>query len=167
MADVQLKIQLKKLSEKKVCVFTGHRQIQPEFDYASFEQAVERYVQEGVDTFLTGMAIGFDLYSAEYVIKLKEKYPAIKLCACIPCAGQEKYYSLTDKERYLAILKKCDERMILSESYYKGCMHVRNNYMVDKADCMIAYFIKDNGGTAYTIKQFEKKKPQGEITIIK
>ncbi len=165
MTKTQMQINTEN-SAKKVCVFTGHRQIEENFNSELFENTVNRFIQEGATTFLTGMAIGFDMFAAEYIVKLKEKDPTLKLCACIPCLNQEKYYSLVDKKRYVTILEKCDEKIILSQNYFQGCMHSRNDFMVEKADCMVAYLLQDNGGTAYTVKRFQKKKPNGEIAFI-
>jgi hypothetical protein len=72
----------------------------------------------------------------------------------------------SNKKRYLEILKNCDEQVCLSDAYYKGCMHARNRYMVDRADCMIAYLKKQEGGTAFTVALFEKKNAGREIFFI-
>ena len=152
--------------KKTVCVFTGHRQIKDEFLAEKLEYAIERFLQEGVTTFYCGMALGFDLLAAEKVIHLKTKYPSARLIACIPCSNQRDNYSPVDKKRYLEILKKCDEEICLSDSYFKGCMHARNRYMVDRADCMIAYLKKQEGGTAFTVALFAKKHPGKEIFFI-
>jgi uncharacterized phage-like protein YoqJ len=119
-----------------------------------------------VDTFYNGMAIGFDLCAAECVLSLKRSYPHVKLIACIPCYGQEKYFSDADKKRYVKILKKADETVVLSDHYYQGCMQNRDKYMVERADVMIAYCTKATGGAAYTVKIFKKLKPDGEIYFV-
>ena len=113
-----------------------------------------------------GMALGFDLLAAERVIEFKAKYPGVQLIACIPCAGQCEKYSPSNQKRYAEILKNCDEQVCLSEFYFKGCMHARNRYMVERADCMIAYIQKEEGGTAFTVKLFRKKHPFGEIAFV-
>ena len=151
--------------QKTACVFTGHRQLEYDFDQERLQQAIENFIQQGVQTFYCGMALGFDLLAAEKVIALKEKYPTVKLIACIPCADQCEKYSPLNKKRYLEILKNCDEQVCLSDAYFKGCMHARNRYMVDRADCMIAYLKKQAGGTAFTVELFEKKHPFGEIVF--
>ena len=120
----------------------------------------------GVDTFLCGMAIGFDLLAAETVLSLKKNYPQIKLVACIPCIGQEKYFSKTDQKRYTDAVKKADEQVILSDSYYRGCMQVRDKYMAERGDVMVAYCTKKEGGAAYTVRCFEKAHPDAEIIFV-
>jgi uncharacterized phage-like protein YoqJ len=126
----------------------------------------QKMIELGIDTFLCGMAIGFDLAAAEITLSLKRKNPSIRLVACVPCVGQEKYFSKGDQKRYVAALKKADEKVILSENYYKGCMQVRDKYMAERADVMIAYSKKQEGGTAYTVRCFQKKNPNGKIIFL-
>lgn len=148
------------------CVFTGHRQFDDDFSKPRLKRVIERFIKLGVDTFYNGMAIGFDLCAAECVLSLKKKYPHVKMIACIPCYGQEKYFSEADKKRYVKILKKADESVTLSDHYYQGCMQVRDKYMVDHSECMIAYCNKTTGGAAYTVKLFQKTHPDGLILFV-
>lgn len=150
----------------KVCVFTGHRELGEDFSKKSLKTAVLEMISLGADTFLCGMAVGFDLAAAETVIALKKKHTSLKLVACIPCFGQEKYFSRTDQKRYLSLLKKADEKVILADSYYKGCMQVRDKYMAERADSMIAYCKKQEGGTAYTVRCFKRLHPDGKIIFL-
>lgn len=150
----------------KVCVFTGHRDLQSDFSKKKLKEAVKEVIDMGADTFLCGMAMGFDLIAAETVLSLKRKFPHIKLIACIPCVGQEKYFSNTDKRRYVAAVKKADERVVLSDSYYRGCMQARDRYMADRGDILITYCKKQEGGTAYTVHYFQKVNPEGKIIFL-
>lgn len=166
--------QLKILSEKenssrepiKACVFTGHRSLEKDFSPRKLKKAIKNLLEKGVDTFFNGMAMGFDLLAAEYVLGFKKQYPALRLIACVPCYGQEKYFSETDQKRYAKVLSKADETVILSERYFKGCMQKRDRYMADRADVMISYCCKSEGGTAYTVNYFKKIRPEGEILFI-
>lgn len=142
----------------KSCAFTGHRTLREGFDEKNLKNAVLALIERGVDTFYNGMAKGFDLLAAETVLSFKDKYPSVKLIACIPYYGQEKNYLEEDKKRYLTILNGADQKIILSDRYYKGCMHVRNNYMADRADVLVAYLKEEKGGTASTVKYFKRKK---------
>ena len=152
--------------ENTRCVFTGHRQLDEDFSKTHLKKTIERLIGYGVDTFYNGMAVGFDLCAAECVLSLKRKYPHVKLIACIPCYGQEKYFSDADKKRYVKILKKADEKVTLSDHYFQGCMQQRDKYMVERADCMIAYCNQSTGGAAYTVKIFQKTHPDGLILFV-
>ena len=150
----------------RTCAFTGHRELYAGFSAQKLAETVRGLVREGVQTFYNGMAMGFDLLAAETVLALKAEYPQIKLIACIPCYNQEKNFSEADKKRYVEILKKADEQALLSEKYYRGCMQVRDQYMVDRADVLVCYCVKATGGAAYTVKYCQKKYPLKRILEI-
>lgn len=85
------------MKEKKVCCFTGHRPQKLSFGFneedercvqlkrAIMEQTEKLITQRRVTHFIVGMALGVDIYSAEIVLLLKEKYPQITLECAIPC----------------------------------------------------------------------------------
>ena len=146
------------------CAFTGHRNLNADFSLKELKIKIEGLIKEKkVNTFYCGMAMGFDLYAGEIVAKLKKKYP-VRLIACVPYYGQEKGYLEDYKKRYVKLLKACDEQVLLSEKYYRGCLLQRNRYMVDNSQFLICYLREQMGGTFYTVKYFKKK--YGEENII-
>ncbi len=154
-------------NEKAVsCAFTGHRDLPPDFSYALLKKQVLSLIEQGVNTFYVGMARGFDLQAAKAVISLKKKFPFIKWIACIPFFGQEKNFCAADKKKYVQYLKKADETVVLSDTYYKGCMHERDRYMADRADVLIAFLRHETGGTAYTVRYFQKKYPFKRVIFL-
>ena len=150
----------------KTCAFTGHRILEEDFSLKSLKNEVEKVINRGVETFYVGMAMGFDLCAAEVVISLKRKYKNVRLIACIPCYNQEKNFCMKDKKRYVKILKKAYEQILLSETYYRGCMQKRDIFMADNADILIAYLKKSTGGTAFTVNYFTKKYPFKEKILL-
>ncbi len=166
MQQLRIKTEKEENTAIKSCVFTGHRILEDDFSKKRLKIVVQAAIEQGVDTFYNGMAMGFDLIAAEIVLSLKKKYPHVKLIACIPCYKQEKNFSEKDKKRYAAVLKKADEKVLLSEEYYKGCMQARDKYMAERAELMIAYCKKATGGAAYTVKCFQKYHPDGEIVFL-
>lgn len=146
------------------CAFTGHRIIREDFNSLLFERTVENLITQGVTTFYSGMAMGFDLIAADAVLKEKERNSQIKLIACVPCPEQQRNYPLTEKKKYERIIALCDEVVILSERYYKGCMLARDRYMVDNCDVVLAYMNKLDGGTAYTVRYAQSKRKKIFIT---
>ena len=128
--------------------------------------AIRKAIKKGVVNFYNGMAVGFDMLAAEYVLSLKSKFPNIRLIACIPCENQEKGFSAKEKEQYYAILSQADEKVYVSKTYVGGCMLKRNRYMADRADMLIVHCVKETGGTAYTVDYFEKKKKGAPIYYV-
>ena len=141
------------------CAFTGHRELKEGFSLQRLENAIDETLQRGARTFYNGLAVGFDLLAAETLLKKKKAYPDVRLVGCIPFENQARYYSPQDKKRYEEVLRRCDERVILYERYTKECYFERNRFMCDRADCLIAYCTEKTGGTAYTVKYFQKQKP--------
>lgn len=157
------------MKEKKVCCFTGHRPQKLSFGFneederceqlkqAIMEQTEKLITQYGVTHFIVGMALGVDIYSAEIVLLLKEKYPQITLECAIPCETQCEKWSEPMRDRYFDIVKSCDEETMLQRHYTKDCMQKRNQYMVDKSDYVIAVWNGKPSGTGNTVRYAESK----------
>lgn len=57
------------------------------------------------------------------------------------------------KKRYLKILEKVDDVVVLSEYYYNGCFLKRNDFMLNHVAALLAYFDgMPKGGTFYTVR---------------
>ena len=134
------------------CAFSGHRLLGSDFDGELLERIIFRLIKRGFNTFYCGMAMGFDLFAGETVVKLREQYGAeVRLIACIPHPYQSEKFSYRDKVRYAALLSQCDEKIIFSDRYVQGCMHARDRYMVDNSSAIVCYLRKTRGGTYYTV----------------
>ena len=158
------------MGKKNTCCFTGHRPQKLPWGYdEEWEDCVklklklaceiEAMRKKGVTTFISGMAVGVDMWAAEIVLDLKSAYPqdTIKLIAAIPYEGQANKWSVEYRERYFDILAQADQEVIMQEHYTKSCMHERNRFMVDNSAYMIAVFNGEKGGTANTLKYAESK----------
>ena len=140
----------------KICAFSGHRNLKGyDFDPALLDRVVENLIKTGTENFLCGMALGFDMAAAESVLQFKSKY-GVKLTAVLPCKNQSENYSEANKARYQRILDSCDEVIILSEEYYKGCMHARDRYLVENSNAVVCFLRKSGGGTFYTVSYAKK-----------
>ena len=164
----------------KTCAFTGHRM--HKLPGGSDEQSPERIElikrmddviltlieKMGVRHFITGMAIGVDMYAAERVLRLKDRYPDIRLEAAIPCRDQASRWSKSHRCLYERILSSCDSVTYLGQEYTSSCMILRNMYMVDNADYLFAVWDGSKGGTGNTVKYaLKKQKHKGGITILR
>ena len=138
----------------RTCCFTGHRQI-PFGDYQKIfdetENIVESLIKKGYLYFGAGGALGFDTISAFVVLKLKERYPDVRLILVLPCLNQTRGWAKDDVEIYEEIKRQADKVVYTSDEYTKGCMHKRNRYLVDNSSVCIAYLTEAKGGTAYTV----------------
>ena len=155
----------------KICCFTGHTIRKLKTDESKIKkqlmEKIEISIKEGFDTFITGMATGVDIYAGEIVVEIKQSNPEIKLIAAIPWEGQAEKWSDEWKERHTALLTHCDDVVIVNEGYkgyHRWFYHVRDRWMVDHSDRVIAFFKGTPGGTKYTIDYAVKKEK--ELIII-
>lgn len=139
-----------------VCALTGHRALPPDFDVAALRERLRILIEGGCDSFLCGMAPGFDLAALECLVPFKRER-AIYLEACVPYAGQERRFSPEDREKYTRLIAQCDRKTVLFPSYRNGCFLARDRYMVDCSDIVLAYLTRRHGGTAYTVNYAAKK----------
>ena len=142
--------------KEKTCAFTGHRKLGGDFDENKLLSVVTDLIERGYDTFLVGMAIGFDTACFKLLEFLRGKYK-IRLIACIPCEHQDLKFNFKQKAEYRKMLASADERIYVSKEYTKTCMFKRNMFMVDNASVLIAYLTNDSGGTYNTVKYAERK----------
>ena len=145
--------------KEKTCCFTGHRDIPSGANqriFAKTEKMIESLIKKGYLYFGAGGALGFDTIAAFAVLKLKERYPNIRLILVLPCIAQTRGWSREDVEIYENIKKQADKVVYTSEEYTRGCMHKRNRHLVDNSSACIAYLTESKGGTAYTVDYANK-----------
>ena len=135
--------------------FTGHRPQKltgfkasdnKELLLALKDIIVDHIENKGVTTFISGMALGIDIWSARIVIALREsKYPHIKLVSAIPCANQYSIVENADVVHYVS-----------DEPYTAWCLQKRNEWMVDNSSHIISVWDGTAGGTSNCIKYAHK-----------
>lgn len=159
----------------KTCCFTGHRpkslkgykaEDNKELLWRLRDEIVNHIENKEVDTFINGCAIGIDLWAAKIVLKLKETYPHIKLISAIPCMNQFKMWKREDRDLWSDVVDNSDKVVMTSElDYAPWLMQLRNVYMVDNSDYIIAVWNETKGGTGNCVEY--AKKQNKEITTIK
>ena len=137
--------------------FTGHRFYdfsQREFIQERLTSAISEAYDHGIRNFISGFALGIDLMAAQLVQSLKCDLPGISLTAAIPFEGQAERYNIYDKRVYRRLLELADKVIVLSDCYYPRCFLDRDEFMVENASYLIAYYDgREKGGTYYTVKK--------------
>ena len=161
----------------KTCAFTGHRPQNLPFGMNENdercvrlkeilkEEIINLIEKEDVTHFITGMALGIDLYAAEIVLDLKACYPSITLESAIPCETQAVKWSAAQRERYYDIAAQCDKETMLQSHYSPDCMDKRNRYMVDHADFIVAVWDGRPSGTGKTVTYARGRNGKSIIVI--
>lgn len=118
----------------------------------------QRYV-----TVYCGMASGCDIAFGLVACELKEEGRPVKLVCVLPCKdynSSHKYYS--------CLKEHADEWIELSDEFYRGCDNVRDQYMVDRCDKLLAVWDGNkSGGVWSTIKKAKKVGKKIEYYYIK
>ena len=157
-----------KIDINKVCCFTGHRPEKckdSEMNIRSkLAEEIKIAVDDGFDTFITGMALGVDTWAAEEVLKLHREKNNIQLVCAVPFKGVERNRTLEQQESFNAILSKANYVEYICQKYTRWCFYARNEWMVDRAKRVIAVFNGMHGGTEHTINY--AKKNEREIVMI-
>lgn len=114
---------------------------------------VERLCERGYDTFVTGMATGFDLWAGEAVLSVRRTRPGIRLLAFVPYRGQARAYDPVSGRLYTEILSQAAHVHCLSERYTRNCCIDRNMAMLDCSSVLVCYYDGLPGGTHYTVSR--------------
>lgn len=164
-------MEISDIVKEKTLAFTGHR---PNAMHGygddnpgnialrkAMKEQIENYiVKEGVNTFISGMALGVDIWAARIVLILKKKYPDIKLVAAIPCKSHwRKWKNPDDRILWKKVTDLADLVYYVSEEEYTAyCMEVRNRWMVDHADHLLAVYNGSGSGGTYNCIKYAKGK---------
>ena len=111
----------------------------------------EKLILAGAKHFISGMALGADICAALAVLELRAKYPEITLECALPCETQAEKWSERTRDLYFSIIECCDKETLVSKRYSSDCMKKRNRYMVDRSDCVLAFWNGSRSGTGSTV----------------
>ena len=155
------------MAEGLTCCFTGHRPqnlrllpgsaAETKLKNRISGEILRLITERGVRRFISGMALGVDTFAAQIVLKLRDIYPEITLECAVPCRGQDKRWRREDRAVYADILSRADRVTVLQETYTPFCMQLRDAYMVENADIVLAVWNGSGGGTAYTVNCAKKR----------
>lgn len=116
--------------------------------------AAEQLLQLAPDRVITGMALGWDQAVAAACIILD-----IPFVAAVPFEGQERRWPQESRERYHRLLSHADERVVVCDDFVPAvkALQKRNEWMVDRAEEVIALWDGSFGGTHNCITYARKK----------
>lgn len=149
--------------DKTVC-FTGHRPkafgTYNEFDPTialtklKLRDTIKECMENGIEFFISGGAIGVDIWAGEEVLGCGGKLIVAK-----PFPSQHKIWPKAVKKRYFEMLKQAITVYDINEDPYENWkMQSRNEWMVDNSCMVIAVWGGKKGGTYNCVKYAEKKK---------
>lgn len=155
--------------ESRTCCFTGHRPDKLPWGLDeqdprcttlkhSLGRELELLYRRGFRHFISGMAMGCDLYFAEAALALRERCHGVTVEGAVPCPTQAQKWPETLRRRWRAILDTCDLETVVQQNYDRWCMLRRDRYIVDRSAAVLAVFDGAPGGTQYTLNYAMDKK---------
>jgi uncharacterized phage-like protein YoqJ len=115
--------------------------------------AITRACGNGFDTFITGGALGVDQIAAQAVISVREHRNGIRLIIAKPFPSQSCKWPKKSQDAFDALCAQADEVVNVSDDpFTREKMQIRNEWMVDRADAVIAAWNGGNGGTGNCVK---------------
>ena len=149
-----------------ICCGFGHRVLLMDVE-KPLREVLERLVEErGVRVFYTGGMGEFDELFARTVRSMKRECPSLRLVLVMPYLTERLNLDKAFFEAHY------DEILIpaeLDSVHPKAAIGLRNRWMVDRSDIVIAALHRDSGGAAEAVRYAErigkivckiKKKPQ-------
>jgi uncharacterized phage-like protein YoqJ len=133
-----------------IVAFTGHRPDKlggyklPNDVYLKVCREIDKALKElKPEKVITGMALGVDQWAAMIAYKLH-----IPFLAAIPFENQESKWPEESQKTYRLLRKLATKEVIVSPgSYTAEKMQIRNKWMVDHCDQLIAIWDGSKGGT--------------------
>lgn len=161
--------------KQTACAVTGHRPTRFRFKYnedyslckklkrSMLEQFKKLYDEQGVRRYYVGGALGVDMWAGELILRLKEQpgYGDIELVVVLPFEGHDAKWDERSKQRMDFLLRMCSECVVIGTEDCRESYIMRNCYMVDHADYMVAVYDNERNlrsGTMQAVRYAEKKK---------
>jgi uncharacterized phage-like protein YoqJ len=146
---------------EKTCCFTGHRKL-PEDKIGiilmNLDKEIEELIHNGVTTFISGGATGFDQIAASVIALKKEMGRSIRLVMVLPCRGQETSWHRKEQRLYKHLLEEADAVEYISEVDGEACMEKHIQYMVEHSAYCICALLNERSGTGQTVRYAHQKR---------
>lgn len=84
----------------------------------------------------------------------------MRLCVALPFPDFKEHFDMKQQTRIRDILRACDEQIITSKEASEKAYRIRNEYMVNQSDCVLAVYDNDRvirSGTGMTVNYVKKK----------
>jgi len=144
-----------------IIAFTGHRPNKlggykiPNPTYTKVCQEIDKALKElKPEKIISGMALGVDQWAAFIACELN-----IPFIAAVPFEKQESKWPKQSQESYHKLIKLASEIVIVSPGGYSPeKMQIRNKWMVDRCDKLIAVWDGTPGGTGNCVEYAKSVK---------
>lgn len=148
---------------------TGHRpnKIGGYDYYAPQRQWIRQQVRSKLEDLkpelvISGMALGYDQDLAQVSVEM-----GLPFVAALPFIGQESQWPKSSQDYYFWLLERAEDVIVVTGGGYSAYkMQVRNEFMVNNCDILLACWDGSDGGTGNCVKYARKHKPADCIYYI-
>lgn len=115
---------------------------------------IEAAIQRGMLYYISGLMAGIDIIAGEEVLRLKSRYPDIKLILVSPFSKNyfaTKHWSPDWITRAKELCSHRDYGVSLHEKECRGAYYERDRFIVEHSKELICYYNGQGGGTKYTV----------------
>lgn len=139
---------------------TGHRLNKLGYDDFAFHAKIKKHMLSILDQYedpilISGCALGIDQFWME--VGLNNKLPVI---AAIPFYGFDQVWPIEARQDLAKMLECCTELNYICNKSSRQAFQKRNEWMVDNADLVVAYWDGSSGGTANCVRYAWSKKKE-------
>jgi len=161
--------------------FTGHRKLgdhyynptTPSTEWHTLRQYLDQVNtsminDHGVDHFISGLAIGVDLLAAESVayVRVFAKDKEVKLTGAMPFPSQPNKWPEPTRQHWHNVCQLCNQVVSVSaDPYSPQKMQIRNEWMVDQSDYVIAIWNGMKSGGTWNCINYAKSKNKPVLAV--
>lgn len=149
---------------EKICTFFGHAQLwgaEQQIEVMLTQVCRKLVEAEEVRTFLLGNQGAFDRLTALALQKIKRTFPKIQRILVIPYLTEAINHNQEELSYLYDDILRPEELMGV---HYKCAIGKRNRWMAERADIVVAYVVRNNGGAAAALR-FAKRKNKTIIDL--
>lgn len=159
------------LNKKAKCCITGYNSYELPYgeDLAHpdckamrerLEQEIIQQLENGVYQFFIGMDCGVELWSAEMLLKLQDRYPHIKINPVI--SSEEMTYNWSDESHELYwddVMPNCEDEFRIENRHTMDCISRRNEHLTNWCNIILAvYDGKEDTSTGEIVRLATEKQ---------
>ena len=167
---------IKETAPKKSLAFTGHRpkSAGENFGYdmgneywTLVREKTKEFIKDNkIEKVYDGMALGYDQVALEACLDLKKEGYDIEIVAAVPCRGHSSKWPKKSQDHYNELLSQCDEVVLVTDKPYSpALMQIRNEYMVDNADEVLAFHNGKPSGTGNAVNYAQNQGKKVSIIL--
>jgi len=130
----------------------------------AIEKQLILLLEDGLEWVIISGQLGVEIWAAEVVLEMQERYPELKLAVITPFLDQQEKWNETNKELYEFILSQANYTNSITNKKYESPAQfkLKNKFFINKSDALLLVFDDEKDGSPKYI--FEEAKNEGERT---